>query len=193
MSRDRQIESIEAELDRMRPALDASKQEFLSLLERLLGEMFVGVAETALTSNPAHAKELGQARLGELKKRVAEHVENVPRIVQEHFDRPELWPHEHQVDWLSWSPDDWLNPTGAMRLPSDLANKVREAVRTLDAILSEYRLTSSSALPPLSEAAKAAIANYAKALRPFAVLARDLVTEKIRQEQDEVRDMWRKA
>ncbi|MGH2693054.1 MAG: hypothetical protein ACRDHM_11235 [Actinomycetota bacterium] len=193
MTTDRQIENLEAELDLMRPNLDASKREFLTHIERLLGDMFVDIAESAVTSNPAQAKALGQAKLGELKKRVASHVEKAPSIAKEYFNRPELWPHEHHVDWLSWSPDDWLSPTGGMRLPSDLANKMREAVRTLDTILSEYRLSRSPALPPVSENVKAAIASYNSALGRFAVLARDLAAVRKRQEREEVRDLWRNA
>ena len=193
MTPDRQIERLESEVERMRPTLDASKREFLTHLEQFLGRMFVEVAEAAVMSNPAAAKELGQAKLGELKKRVEVLVEKAPALVEEYFDRPELWPHEHGVDWLSWSPDEWLNPTGAMRLPSNLANKMRELMRTLDAILSEYGLPKSAAVPPLSEFAKRAVADYANSLRSFAVLARDLVTAKKRQAQEEVRDMWRNA
>jgi len=193
MTADRQMESLQAELDMMRPRLDSSRREFLTHLERLLGDMFVDIAESVVTSNPAQSKELGQAKLGELKKRVAAHVEKAPDIVKEYFDRPELWPHEHHVDWLSWSPEDWLDPTGAMRLPSDLANKMREAVRTLDTILSEYRLTRSPAVPPLSENVKAAIASYNEALGRYAVVARDLAAARKRLEREEVRDMWRNA
>lgn len=193
MSGNPEITALEAQIERLRPDLDASKQEFLTNLERVLGEMLREMAEMAVISNPAVAKDMGRERLKELKKRIDDHVAKAASIVEEYFNRPDIWPHEKQVDWARWSLQDWFNPTGAMRLPSDLANRMREAIRTLDTILGDYRLSTSASLPPVSAALTGAIERYNSSLERFAVVARELSAARNKEEREAIRDMWRKA
>jgi hypothetical protein len=193
MSSDPEIGVLAAELERLRPSLDASKKEFLGNLERVLGEMLMEMAEASVTSNPAQARELGTQRLGELKSRVDAHVANAPDLVKQLFDRRELWPHEKEMDWSKWSRDQWFNPTGQMRLPSELANRMREAVRSLDIILRDFSLAAPASMPPISAALTRAIESYNESLDRYSVVARQLQAAESRKEQEEVRDMWRKA
>jgi hypothetical protein len=191
MSAEPEITFLEGQIERFRPDLDASKREFLDNLERVLGEMLQEMAELAVISKPSLTKDMGRERLGELKRRVDDHVANAPDLVERLFNSPDLWPHEKEVDWATWSLADWFNPTGAMRLPSVLANKMREAVRTLGGILADFGLTTPASLPPISASLTSAIERYNSVLERFAVVARQLAAARNSEEQKEIRDMWR--